>query len=136
MKQEDNNLLVEDILGRLPYNLIVNVCGTEGYDRKLLSLEKRRTQNEFLAVIACEDEDYVPMTMRMSNIKPYLRSMLRMTEEERTEYNGFFHEKPRDFITPSIAVKMFKWLNMHHFDYRGLIEKGLAIEAPKDMYSI
>ena len=26
------------------------------------------------------------------------------------------------------------WLNAHHFDYRGLIEKGLALEAPEDMY--
>jgi hypothetical protein len=28
------------------------------------------------------------------------------------------------------------WLNKHHFDYRGLIEKGLALEAPEGMYSI
>jgi hypothetical protein len=27
------------------------------------------------------------------------------------------------------------WLNAHHFDHRHLIEKGLAIEAPKDMYN-
>ena len=27
-----------------------------------------------------------------------------------------------------------KWLNIHHFDYRGLIEKGLALVALTDMY--
>jgi hypothetical protein len=30
--------------------------------------------------------------------------------------------------------KLIDWLNAHHFDYRGLIEKGLAIEAPSGMY--
>ena len=29
----------------------------------------------------------------------------------------------------------YDWLNAHHFDYRGLIEKGLAIEAPEGMYN-
>ena len=31
---------------------------------------------------------------------------------------------------------MFDWLKVHHFDYRGLIEKGLALEAPEGMYKI
>ena len=26
------------------------------------------------------------------------------------------------------------WLNAHHFDYRDLIDKGLALEAPTDIY--
>jgi hypothetical protein len=29
---------------------------------------------------------------------------------------------------------MIDWLNVHHFDYRNLIDKGLAIEAPDGMY--
>jgi hypothetical protein len=33
-------------------------------------------------------------------------------------------------------VNYIDWLNAHHFDYRGLIEKGLAIEAPEGMYNI
>jgi hypothetical protein len=24
-------------------------------------------------------------------------------------------------------IKIFNWFNSHHFDYRGLIEKGLAV---------
>ena len=28
------------------------------------------------------------------------------------------------------------WLNAHHFDYRGLIERGLALEAPEGMYTV
>ena len=33
-------------------------------------------------------------------------------------------------------VKVFDWLNSRHFDYRGLIKKGLALEAPEDMYKL
>jgi hypothetical protein len=34
----------------------------------------------------------------------------------------------------SYMLDVIDWLNKHHFDYRGLIKKGLALEAPKDMY--
>jgi hypothetical protein len=30
---------------------------------------------------------------------------------------------------------LFDWYNKNHFDYRGLIEIGLAIEAPEGMYN-
>jgi hypothetical protein len=33
------------------------------------------------------------------------------------------------------SIKLIDWLNVHHFDYRGLIPMGLALEAPKDMYN-
>ena len=32
--------------------------------------------------------------------------------------------------------KIVDWLNSHHFDYRGLIEKGLALPAPEGMYNV
>lgn len=38
------------------------------------------------------------------------------------------------FVELGDIVDFIDWLNKNHFDYRGLIEKGLAIEAPKDMY--
>ena len=44
--------------------------------------------------------------------------------EELVEYNMF---ELLDFLRIDL-------LNSHHFDYRGLIEKGLALEMPKDMY--
>ena len=62
-------------------------------------------------------------------VKPYLRPMSSMTEEEKGEYQAFFNydgvEYPEEYID---------WLNAHHFDYRGLIEKGLALKASEGMY--
>ena len=56
-------------------------------------------------------------------IKPYLRPLSSMTEEERKYFRKLAF--PYDFVDA---------LNKHHFDYRNLIEKGLALEAPEDMY--
>ena len=32
------------------------------------------------------------------------------------------------------ALELLDWLNAHHFDYRNLIGKGLALRAPEGMY--
>ena len=78
----------------------------------------------------------------IEEFKPYLRPMSSMTEEERTEYNKFNdfgsanlrRYEYKDFILYIPSYERIDWLNKHHFDYRGLIPKGLALEAPKDMY--
>ena len=53
--------------------------------------------------------------------------MSSMTKEELKEY-----ENARDDWYDDL--KTYDWLLAHHFDYRGLIEKGLALEAPERMY--
>jgi len=65
-------------------------------------------------------------SVKIENCKPYLRPMSSMTEDEEIYYNTVY-----------TRLKFYEkedWLNAHHFDYRGLIEKGLALEAPEDMY--
>ena len=43
--------------------------------------------------------------------------------------------KKYDFrFTETESFIYIDWLNAHHFDYRGLIEKSLAIIAPEEMY--
>ena len=69
--------------------------------------------------------------------KPYLRSMSSMTEEERNEYLSIkMQETERvalaEVYRPEAISEIMDWLNKHHFDYRGLIEKGLAIEVTED----
>ena len=66
-------------------------------------------------------------------IKPYLRSMSSMTEEEVDEFTQFDVYANGEYIMPNYEV--IDWLNAHHFDYRGLIKKDLALEAPKGMYN-
>ena len=66
-------------------------------------------------------------------IKPYLRPMPSMTEEEKKKYHNYRYWIEKG-DTEHCTINMMDWLNKHHFDYRGLIEKGLALEAPKGMY--
>ena len=63
------------------------------------------------------DDDY--------EIKPYLRPMSNMTEEEKLMYEGLMIGT--DNI--SYMLDVVDWLNAHHFDYRGLINKFLALDA-------
>ena len=65
------------------------------------------------------------------NVRCYLRSMSSMTEEEQSEYDKLQYLGRGDLAQ---GVEKIDWLNAHHFDYRGLIKKGRALEAPVDMY--
>ena len=59
--------------------------------------------------------------------------MSSMTEEEKYEFN----ELPTiSSSIQSLSINEIDFLNAHHFDYRGLIEKGLALEASEGMYKI
>ena len=148
MKEEDKELLLKDLCARVPYGLM---CACGKYVGKLK--------------LVCPDGDYCilqnsPYTIE--TIKPYLRPMSSMTEEEILElykityitwYSDSLYYKNEEFISFRDSIqnnslcfknsiwifdinKVIDWLNSHHFDYRGLIKKGLALEAPKDMYVI
>ena len=81
--------------------------------------------------------------------RPYLRCLSSMTREEeldlRKKTGAKFYSGHISF--PCIDewgnednnyeydwIFVFDWLNSHHFDYRGLIDPGLALEAPNGMY--
>ena len=137
MTQEDKKLLLLDLSARLPYEPICEFTDTE--DEIVVTLKLGYSLRDFVS--------------NKVLIKPYLRPMSSMTEkefEELKEYSGLKYEqldlasflngtyKCLDFYlseVPSyVVILVFDWLNAHHFDYRGLIEKGLALEAPEDMY--
>ena len=67
-----------------------------------------------------------------TEIKPYLRPMSSMTEEQYDQlYIDSRVKNDSIDILDALANDMdaIDWLNKNHFDYRGLIEKGLAIDA-------
>ena len=124
MTQEDKELLLIDLCARLPYSV--------KYLRESWNYE---WDQEMSVVEVLEDIDkngFINNTKvyNVEDIKPYLRPMSSMTEEEDDEWWKF---SDKSYVVDSHA-KSIDWLNAHHFDYRGLIEKGLALEAPKDMY--
>jgi len=96
-------------------------------------------------------DDTVNGAYPIKECRPCLRSMSSMTEGEKEEFiryagyeveesvNGRHYEYYlKDYVgtpeSPTCNYDSIDWLNSHHFDYRGLIGKGLAIEAPEGMY--
>ena len=109
MRQEDKSLLLKELCARLPYN--VQVLNKDGDVESFTWQELKEFGDGYIS-------------------KPYLRPMSSMTKEELEEFHNYTNVDPILWLYYSID-----WLNAHHFDYRGLIPKGLAIEAPKGMYN-
>ena len=113
MTQEEKQILLKDLCARLPYHTMV-LMG-DGAIESLINVN--------VDTYICNGLKGLP--------KPYLRPMSSMTEEERKYYNSL------SILIADGECDVYEeidWLNAHHFDFRGLIEKGLAIEAPEGMY--
>ena len=141
MTQEDKQLLLKDLCGRLPHKVVVDY-GYNAFDVHNGNYVKHGSK----CILTCYLLD-IFMSPRQNEkgeyIKPYLRPMSSMTEEEKKEYESLCILIPvnydsdlskYDYYTTD-SIDSFDWLNIHHFDYRGLIEKGLALEAPEGMYN-
>ena len=125
MTQENKKLLLKDLSARLPYGVKMH-CGED-----IIMTLRQIDENCFCE--CWENEDFKCHSTWML---PYLRPMASMTAEEKEELNEVTVINCNEFEGCSTLFdeEGFDWLNAHHFDYRGLIEKGLALEAPEGMY--
>ena len=130
MTKEEKQLLLRDLSARLPYGII---CHTEEGDGYLCSINQTIFGTEYGININPLKRDYFgDSETEEQAVKPYLRPMSSMTEEEKEDFGVPFTSE--GLVTLADTVECMDWLNAHHFDYRGLIEKSLALEAPKDIY--
>lgn len=70
----------------------------------------------------------------LEDVKPYLRSVGNLAEWEKAEYASLCGKGGYDYDAENCS-QLIDWCNAHYVDYRGLIPKGLALEAPADMYT-
>lgn len=126
MTKEEKRLLLEEICSRSPYGVKVWRQG-EDYVVSSIDIEKQRV---YLKV---DFEAVRGWWFDIEEVRPYLRPMESMTEEERKEYFATWgYEDVHGMGVP--CSETYDWFDKYHFDYRGLIGKGLALEAPKDIY--
>lgn len=123
MTLEDKVLLLKDLCARLPYHPVVNVYNDSWDGCKRGKFDNNLGFHHVEAFLCDRIE-----------IRPYLRPLSSMTEEEREEYFDFRNQELQrvafaEVGRESAIAEISDWFNEHHFDYRGLIEKGLAIEA-------
>lgn len=134
MTQEEKQLLLKDLCGRIPYGVICHyncVIPIEGRE-----LCKTNCKDVLKGIIPTSDGHIGFMVgsdkvnALEGDIKPYLRPLSSMTEEEENEYRAI---NCYEGLFPSNEDAL-DYVLEHHLDIRNLIEKGLALEAPKDMY--
>ena len=141
MTKEDKSLLLKDLCARLPYD---TVCQVE-----FKSDGRYESKNMILSGIF-KDEAYFTIengSVYSNDYKPYLFPLSSMTEEQKKEISKRY--KIHTYYGLCIEITnhsegywdddnscnlqdylwLVDWFNKNHFDYRGLIEKGLAIDA-------
>jgi len=145
MTQEEKELVLKDITARLSYGLKVQIdfgehCIKYGIDRYVDDTVICVWPETF--DVGVNDED---QSCDIEDVKPYLRPLSSMTEGEKKVFDKFVcidefawnGDTEKGYLNQAIIMSDgIDWLNAHHFDYRGLIEKGLALEAPEGMYNI
>lgn len=126
MKKENEELLIKDLSGRLSCGVIVQL---RLYDKKTVT-DARLTgiyDDGDLTVDVLAD-----CIFNIKDVKPYLRPLSSITEEEKKQLDAilvFNHDK---LTTIAATPQAFDWLNEHHFDFRNLIPKKLAIAVTED----
>ena len=127
-QEEEKNLLLKDLCTRLPYGVRYrHFTWNDEYGETYIAAQIYSINTDGY-VKNCHDDE----TVYIDNVRPYLFPLSSMTEEQKKEYQ-YITERWMNDPVYSISDSI-DWLNKHHFDYRGLIEKGLALEAPEEMY--
>ena len=129
MIQEDKELLLRDLCARVPYGIKASYYGTE---------EACETWDEIECITLDGYVDIGQYSLPIERIKPYLFPLSSMTDKQKTEclkgtsleiskYDEIYGYS--EYTDLECYLKVIDWLNAHHFDFRGLIENGLAIDA-------
>lgn len=113
MAQEEKNLLLKDLCGRLPYGITIYRI-TDNSIHRIQYSDITENIDQFSHFLEYSGID---------NIKPYLRPMSSMTAKEREELS--YYQNP---------IQRTDFYYSHHIDCRFMIEEGLALEAPEDIY--
>ena len=134
MTQEQKDLLLKDLCARLPYNVICQVEFRES--------GKYQSKSMFLSGVFTDEAYFTTESgsIYSNEYKPYLFPLSSMTEEQEDEWYEVFsdplgkkldrHTRQEDLQLQADAQAFgIEYLLKNHFDYRGLIEKGLAIDA-------
>jgi hypothetical protein len=143
MTQEDKDLLLKDLCARLPYGVkaILSEYHIDEFPYNGTYCDK------VINLGISEDTINLLNHIEKYGVRPYLRPLSSMTEEEKEELKEIGSEylakweNVQDSIDKwrldaEVSYKRSEFYNSHLLDWRGLIPKGLALEAPDGMYNL
>ena len=138
MTQEDKELLIKDLCARLPYGVKAEYYDPDA-ERKNLDVIEDLYNADCINHVEVGIGQY---GLKLDEVKPYLFPMSSMTEEQQNEFDRTY-TNDMQVVSNNLKNRLdgqsyemnlghyrhIDWLNVNHFDYRGLIEKGLALDA-------
>lgn len=129
MKPEDKQLLLQDLCARLPYG-VKALCKGWNDEKGEVDIPLTVYSINTDGYVYFESNDYDVNYLPIEECKPYLRPMSSMTEEEYNELGDLLKaEDPNLNLDEVMATIEIDWLNENMFDFRGLIDKGLALST-------
>ena len=135
MEQKDKELLLKYLCMALPYDLQVKT-DEDNEPYTLLSIHPNKGIALILTGVNMDGVDIISQ-VKIDTIKPFIRPLSSMTEEEEKElYKQIYKAKPysdgKSYNVYEVIGLDINYLNAHHLDYFGLIEKGLAVGVTED----
>lgn len=130
MTQEQKDLLLKDLCGRLPHGVKCQVQEDEfTYIGTLCRLEVDSKNGNLLDF--AESMSGLDCQVYLSEVKPYLFPLSSMTEEQLVIYGDLCYAIIHSLAWDMQAAlnELVDWLNENHFDYNNLIHMGLANDA-------
>ena len=128
MKKEllnsDKELLLKDLCARLTYGVMCATTDNDGSLPNIWEIVKADMLNEDFFLI--HDSYEASRTVDVKEVRPYLFPLSSMTEEQKAELSMLVVGVEDIFKSFLIEVEFY---HKHHIDYRGLIEKSLALDA-------
>lgn len=143
MTQEQKELLLKDLCGRLPYGVKIDNMGEPAM---LASINNRHRIIVEITEVDKNRSFNLPRldVLEIENAKPYLFPMSSMTEEQKQEYTYIVNYissddtenwKEGEFIYVEQFTQLMHFYHINHLDYMGLIPMGLANDATgKNIY--
>ena len=146
MTQEDKEILLKDLCGRLPYGVCVE--HTSGFSGTLHDITVYFTYNDDDTIkdYMCYTDFFGDESCKIEFFKPYLFPLSSMTEEQKEEYYHIVNYiSPDDtenwaegefiYVDTTQFLRLINFYHRNHLDYRGLINGGLALDATgKNIY--
>lgn len=155
MTREEKELLLKDLCARLPYGVKAKITeeGVLSYDSGIGVIVGKEHVDDEIFILQCKNDSWC--LTAISEFVPYLRPMSSMTVNEEkvlsdvgSEFLETLVKKVQNIkddnerihlLQKAVAKRtseMMQFYHKSHLDYNGLIEKGLALEAPEGMYNI
>ena len=123
MTKDEKELLLKDLCARLPYGVKVEITHWRNRDKGMIDSK--------IFHFPLDINKASVLIKPTSDLRPYLFPLSSMTEEQEKECQQIKHS----YYYDDDSFVLFDWYNKNHFDFRGLIEKGLAIDASNlDIY--